>query len=146
MLKRFAGLGALGLWGLPLAAGCVGIGGERESDSRTRDFERARGGIGTSVKPAAVCVGISGDSDSESRARDFERTDGGVGTSVKLPGAITDKLGVGKDVREAGVDTSGLGLTLEPMMRGDAARRAEPWLTVATSLVFGERADDLIAD
>ena len=124
MLKRFAGLGALGLWGLPLAAGCVGIGGERESDSRTRDFERSRGGIGTSVKPAADCVGISGDSDSESRARDFERTDGG--TSVKLPGAITDKLGVGKDVREAGVDTSGLGLTLELMARGDTARCAEP--------------------
>ena len=135
MLKRFAGLSALGLRDGPLAAGCVGTAGTEG------------GGRAAAAAAAAANIDDAGlGSDSESRVRDFERTDGEVGTSVKLPGAITDKLDDGKDAREARVDTRGLGLTLEPMTRGVAARRAEPWLTGETSPVFGERAADPITD
>ncbi len=102
MLRLLAALGALGLRGLLIAAVCVGIAEDRESESRVRDFERAGGG---------------------------------VGTSVKLPGAISDKLGGGKDAPAAGVDTSGLGLTLEQMARGDTARCPESWLVNAASPV-----------
>ena len=102
MLRLFVALGALGLRGLLIAA---------------------------------VCVRIAEDSESESLVRDFERARGGVGTLVKLPGSITDKLVGGNDARAAGVDTSGLGLTLELMARGDTARCAEPWVVDAASPV-----------
>ena len=51
--------------------------------------------------------------------RDFERARGGAGTSAKPSGTITDKLDDGKTARATGAEASGLGLTLELMMRGD---------------------------